>query len=174
MRNLRLLSILGVLLGVLGCAGGRRLDITNEDVSKLAGQTAEANAALIRGDIDHYISLTNHAKDYTLMPPYGGKVVHGFDPTPERRAEMAKFFRSGTFKQEVVATYTSNDLVVLVTIERIRAVIDGLPEQDWSLRVTQIFRRQGKEWLLLHRHADPLLSRISLEQMAVLARGDKS
>jgi ketosteroid isomerase-like protein len=60
-----------------------------------------------------------------------------------------------------------------VTIERVRAEVEGLPEQDWSLRVTQVFRRDGTEWRLVHRHADPLANGISLEQAAALARGDQ-
>jgi len=70
-----------------------------------------------------------------------------------------------------VATYATDALAVLVTIERVRAEVGGLPEQDWSLRVTQVFRREGDEWRLVHRHADPLVHGISLEQAAALARG---
>ena len=58
-----------------------------------------------------------------------------------------------------------------MTIERVRGEIGGLPEQDWALRVTQVFRRDGKEWQLVHRHADPLVKGISVQQAAALARG---
>ena len=143
----------------------------SEDVANLTLRTSEANTALVRGDIDGYLTLIKHAKDYTLMAPFGGAPTRGFDMSS--RAAMAQFFKAGTFDQELVATYATGDLVVLVTIERVRAEVGGLPEQDWSLRVTQIFRREGAEWRLVHRHADPLVNGISLEQAAALARGDQ-
>jgi ketosteroid isomerase-like protein len=143
----------------------------SEDVANLTQRTAEANTALMRGDIDGYIALIEHAMDYTLMSPFGGTPTHGFDMS--RRAEMGRFFKSGTFDQEVVATYATGDLVVLVTIERVHAEVGGLPEQDWSLRVTQVFRREETEWQLVHRHADPLANGISLQQAAALARHDQ-
>jgi ketosteroid isomerase-like protein len=71
----------------------------------------------------------------------------------------------------VAVTYASGDLVVLVMIERQHGEVGGLPDQEWSLRVTQVYRREGSEWQLVHRHADPLVHRISLEQAATLARG---
>jgi ketosteroid isomerase-like protein len=172
--HLRILHALGVMLGAVGCAGGgARVTVTNEDIANLARRTAEANAALVRGDIDGYLTLIKHARDYTLMAPFGGAPTRGFDTSSEHRAAMARFFKSGTFDQEVVASYASGDLVVLVTIERVRAEVGGLPEQDWSLRVTQVFRREDAELQLVHRHADPLVNSISLDRAAALARGEK-
>jgi ketosteroid isomerase-like protein len=45
-----------------------------------------------------------------------------------------------------------------------------LPEQDWPLRVTQVYRHDAPGWRLVHRHADVLLRAIGLEQAAALAR----
>jgi ketosteroid isomerase-like protein len=58
-----------------------------------------------------------------------------------------------------------------VVIERQHGEVGGLPDQDWSLRVTLVYRCEGCEWRLVHRHADPLIHGISLEQVAALARG---
>ena len=106
------------------------------------------------------------------MAPFGGTPTHGSDMTDERWEAMRRFFRNGTFTQEVVRTYGTADMVVLVTIERARVEVGGLPAQDWALRVTLVYRRQGSEWRLVHRHADPLVKGISLEQAAALARGE--
>jgi ketosteroid isomerase-like protein len=84
---------------------------------------------------------------------------------------MSRFFQAGQTELEVVQTYASGNMAVLVVIERQRAVVGGLPEQDWSLRVTLVFRHEDTEWQLVHRHADPLVHSISLEQAAAIARG---
>ncbi len=136
-------------------------------------RTAEANVALVVGDIEGYLSRIEHAKDYTLMAPFGGAPTHGFDVSDENRAAMARFFKNGIFEQEVVATYRSDDLITLVTIERVHAEIGSMPAQDWSLRVTQVFRREAQDWQLVHRHADPLANGISLKQAAEITRGNQ-
>jgi ketosteroid isomerase-like protein len=145
---------------------------TDSDIGDLTRRSAEGNAALARGDIDGFLEQIVHSKDYTLMAPFGGAPTRGLDTSRDSRAAMARFFKADTFDQEVVATYGSGDLVVLMTIERVRGKIGGLPDQHWSLRVTQVYRREGREWQLVHRHADPLLKRITVEEAAALARGE--
>jgi ketosteroid isomerase-like protein len=105
------------------------------------------------------------------MAPYGGEPTRGFDASPERLKATARFFQGGEAELELVQSYTSGDIVVLAAIERQHGEVGGLPDQDWSLRVTLVFRREGPEWRLVHRHADPLVHGISLEQVAALARG---
>jgi len=86
-------------------------------------------------------------------------------------AELAHYFQNGMTNLEVAQTYASDKFVVLVMIEQQHAEVGGLPDQDWSLRVTEVYRRDGSEWELVHRHADPLVHRTTLEQAAALARG---
>jgi ketosteroid isomerase-like protein len=57
-------------------------------------------------------------------------------------------------------------------IERQHGKVGGLAEQDLSLRVTLVFRRDDSEWRLVHRHADPLVQPIGEEQLGALLRGD--
>jgi ketosteroid isomerase-like protein len=104
------------------------------------------------------------------MAPFGGAPTHGFDMSSGHLAGLARFFKSGTAELELVRTYASGDMVVLAVIERQRAAIGGLPEQDWSLRVTLVFRREGADWQLVHRHADPLVKGIGVDQAAAIAR----
>jgi ketosteroid isomerase-like protein len=145
--------------------------ITDEELAELIRRTAEAASAFMRGDMRKYLSLITHADDHTLMSPFGGTPTRGFDLSNERLAEMERYFRSGESELELVQSYASGDMVVLVMIERQHGEVGGLPDQDWSLRVTLVYRREGSEWRLAHRHADPLVHGISLEQAAAIARG---
>src|SRR5687767_10975426 len=145
--------------------------VAAEVVAELIRRSAQANAALMRGDIRGYRALIPHADDYTLMSPFGGTPTRGSDMTDERWEASGRFFRNGTFEQEVVQSYHSADMVVLAIIERCHVEAGGLPAQEWLLRVTLVYRREGSEWRLAHRHADPLVKGVTLEQAAVLARG---
>jgi ketosteroid isomerase-like protein len=145
--------------------------VTDTDVTELVQRMDEAAGAFIRGDIDHYLSLFDHADDYTLMGPTGGETVHGFDSSEDRLAEFRRFFASGEATLEVAQTYSSGDLAVIVAVERQHGEAGGTPDQDWSLRVTLVLRRVGDRWHLVHRHADPLVHEIPWTHLADLARG---
>ena len=142
----------------------------DEELAALVRRAADAAAAFIRGDIRTYLDLLPHADDYTLMSPYGG-AAHGFDHSDASLDATATWFQGGEARLEVVQTYRAGDLAVIAAIERQRGVVGGLPEQDWSLRVTLVFRRDDGEWRLVHRHADALVHTIDHAQLSVLARG---
>ena len=146
---------------------------TDQELTELARRVTEAADALIRGDVEGYVTHIKHADDYTLMSPYGGDPTRGFDDSDEALAALAQFFRGGDVNVEVVETYASGDLAVLVVVERQRGTVGHLPEQDWSLRVTWVFRRTADaEWELVHRHADALTHAIDHERLGALARGE--
>jgi len=141
-------------------------------LAEIIERSAQANDALMRGDVDQYRASIPIADDYTLMSPFGGRPTHGPQMTEDRWEAMKKFFRNGTLKQELVQSYATADMVVLATIEHARVEVGGLPVQDWALRVTLVYRRVGTEWQLAHRHADPLAAGMSVELAARLARGE--
>jgi ketosteroid isomerase-like protein len=147
--------------------------VTHEELAAPVQRITEAAEALISGDIKGYAARIKHAHDYTLMSPYGGDPVRGFDESDRALDALARFFRDGEATVEVVETYTSGDLAVLVVIERQLGTIGDLPEQDWSLRVTWVFRRTAESgWELVHRHADALVHAIDHERLGALARGE--
>jgi ketosteroid isomerase-like protein len=140
-------------------------------IAKLIAHTQEANAALMRGDAETYRRMTAITDDFILMSPFGGEPSKASHYTPEKWDRMGRFFKNGTHSQEVVQAYGSQDMVVLALIERDKVEVGGLPGQEWALRVTLVYRRDGTQWRLVHRHADPIAHGVSLQQAAALARG---
>jgi ketosteroid isomerase-like protein len=139
------------------------------ELTRMAQQSAEAYLA---GDLDTYAKVLPHADDFTLMPPFGGPIRQGFVLDDETREATRSTFRGGQVEVEIDASYLTDDLAVLAVVERQRGLVGDLTEQDWSLRVTLAFRRDGGQWRLVHRHADALVHTIGWNTLSQLARGE--
>lgn len=158
-------------IGAAAAAAPTAAMATPTDVAALTQLAAEANAAFIRGDMHAWAAKIVTAPDFTLMSPFGGW-SRGFDPSEARLAELARMFTDGEGTFELIEAYGGGDLIVLAAVERQRGVVGGLPEQDWSLRVTLVFRKVGGAWRLAHRHADQLVAPLTLQAVARIARGE--
>ncbi len=141
-----------------------------QEISALVQRAADGNDAFMNGQMDRWYALLPPAPDFSIMTPFGGWSANGFDASPERLAAMARYFTSADTSLDVIAIHATADMVVLAVVERQHGVIGGLPPQDWSLRVTLVFQRNGADWDLVHRHADPLVKAIPIDTLAKLAK----
>jgi ketosteroid isomerase-like protein len=145
--------------------------IPDEELDALVRLTEEATTAFLNGDMERYLELTPHASGFTLMNPFGGSPDR-YEDRSESIREAAGFFQGGEATIELAEAHSWGDTLVLVMIERQHAQVGGLPDQDWSLRVTQVYRRDGSDWRVVHRHADPLVGPVGLDGAAKLASPD--
>ena len=145
--------------------------VLNSVVESLV-KRSELQAKLFNsGEMLRWLAVADPGESFTLMQPFGGPTSHGFDRSPRHLGTLASMFRNGNATIELARAVASDDGIVLVYIERQQIEVAGLPKQDWSLRVTQVFQREGADWKLVHRHADPLVHPISLAVAAALASG---
>jgi ketosteroid isomerase-like protein len=138
-----------------------------DDVRDLIKRAEESASAWMRGDLGRYLALTEHAPGFTLLAPIGGAPTK-HENRGEELATSTSNFQGGDATLEHVETHAWGDTVVLVMIERQHGQVSDLPDQDWSLRVTHVYRRDGSDWLLVHRHADPLVKTIDLGALSAL------
>lgn len=133
-------------------------------VDDLIATREHATTAWMRGDIDSYLSLTTHAAGFTLAAPDGG---------PQRQYEdrHATFegwqspFSDGESRLEVTAVHDFGTVLVLVAVERQHGRVAGSPDRDLSLRITEVYQRSDDGWLLVHRHADPLVRTVPIDAL---------
>lgn len=147
-------------------AGGR---ITDEELADFVRRAEEATSAYMSGDMDRYLDLVHHADGFTLLRPDGGPASRH----RERAAELSSWgspFRDGETRLEHVETHAWGDTLVLVMIERQHARMGDLPDQNMSLRVTHVYRRDNLDCRLVHRHADPLVQPLELPELNALLR----
>jgi ketosteroid isomerase-like protein len=129
----------------------------------------EAADAWVRGDMNRYLDLVHHAAGFTLLPPTGGPASRHQDRAAEFSGWVSPF-ADGEARLEHVETHAWGDTLVLVMIERQHGRIGTQPDQNLSARVTHVYRRDGSDWELVHRHADPLVAMISPDQLHELMR----
>jgi ketosteroid isomerase-like protein len=136
------------------------------DLAQVIEQYHRATNAFVQGDPEPYKKLSSRRDDVTLANPLGppARGWNEVDKTLERAASQLK--DGEPIRVEPISEVATADLAYTVEIERTGIKIGDSEEiTPVSLRVTTIFRREGGEWRIVHRHADPITSPRSLESL---------
>lgn len=128
--------------------------------TSLEAMVERCHAALgeiVRGDAEHWSELFSHETDVSLGNPFGPFVV-GVDSVMAAARTASDHYRDGELLGfDRIATYEGADLACVVEVERFRALVgDSSDLSPVNLRVTSLYRLEGGEWRLVHRHADPI------------------
>jgi ketosteroid isomerase-like protein len=116
-----------------------------------------AGLEITRGNPAVYKELWSRRDDVTLANPFGPP-ARGWEEVSGRLDLAASHYRDGQdYEFENVSTVVTPELAYTVEIERIRTRVGGSAElKQIALRVTTVFRREGGEWKVTHRHGDPI------------------
>ncbi len=116
-----------------------------------------ALAAIITGDHRLWLALYSDADDVSIGNPFGPFAV-GRAAMTEAGARAAGHYSDGRIHGvDRIATHVSGDLACIVEVERFEVRLDRAPEPtQLNFRVTSLYRREGDDWRLVHRHADPI------------------
>src|SRR4051794_37579457 len=128
----------------------------NEALARLREALDAAQAAFVRGNAEPFKALYSHGDDVTILGAFGG-FEQGWDLVGPRLDWASSQFRDGVSSCKNISTHITQDLACLVDIETTEALLgDGHERVIQELRVTQVFRREGDDYRIVHRHADPL------------------
>jgi hypothetical protein len=168
-------ATLAAVMALSGCAtphtsapsGTTSVSHNNDPIVRdMLAQAAAAQQEWLNGNSQPAAGHMAHSPTFTIFSPFGGPSPPGWtEEFAKGQAGAASQFQGGTTDIELVQSYVSENLIVLVTIERNQVRFAGREGlRRWDLRVTQVFQGDGKNWKVVHRHADPLVMRRDLRQ----------
>jgi ketosteroid isomerase-like protein len=126
---------------------------TRQFLAAMSLRITEAEIALHNGDPGPRIAMWSRAEPVTLfgaaMTGRGwGEIGVIFESLGEQFSDCL------SYDNEIVAAEARGDLAYTVALEHTTASINGAEPEPYVLRVTTIFRREGGEWKVVHRHGD--------------------
>lgn len=126
-------------------------------VSEAIARLHAAMARVAMGDVAAIKALYSHSADATSFFGWGG-YERGWDAVEKRWDWAGRQFKGGSVSYENLTTVITQDMFLVTDIETYTnqrmAGVEGVTR--WSNRVTHIFRREGGEWRLVHRHGNRL------------------
>ncbi|MFJ7072192.1 YybH family protein [Streptomyces sp. NPDC098781] len=112
----------------------------------------EAEFALHNGDTAPRRALWSRNEPVSVMGAW--RNAHGQQELAELFATLGRSFSDCTsYVFELHAYDVSGDMAYTAGLEHTTASVDGEP-RTYTLRATQVYRREDGEWRVAHRHAD--------------------
>ena len=137
--------------------GTSRQALLDPSVSEAIARLHAAMARVAMGDVSAIKALYSRGADATSFFGWGG-YERGWDAVEKRWDWAGRQFKGGSVSYENLTTVVTQDMFLVTDIETYAnqrmAGVAGVT--GWSNRVTHVFRREGGEWRLVHRHGNRL------------------
>jgi ketosteroid isomerase-like protein len=112
----------------------------------------EAGERMHNGDAGLWLQMWSNQDPATVFGALGVAPI-GAEQVAQNFREVARRFSDGRdFRFEVIAAGVSGDLAYTVGYESSTVLLDGGPLGPSRIRVTHVYRREGGEWKMVHRH----------------------
>jgi ketosteroid isomerase-like protein len=136
------------------------MDDELRDFERFMQERQAASQAYVQGDPEPLDRIVARSSPATFFPPTGG-YTQGTEEVAARYARDAAAFEPGSsFTFDILQMASSDGIAYWTGYMRGHARMRGRPDPiPMSLRVTEVFRREGGAWKMVHRHADPLAER---------------
>ncbi|HEX6497671.1 MAG TPA: nuclear transport factor 2 family protein [Micromonosporaceae bacterium] len=113
----------------------------------------DAEVAIHNGDEGPRLATWSHNEPVSVLGAWFSAT--GWDEVDRMFHRLAASFSGcASYEYDIVAAEVSGDLAYTVGYEHTSATVDGEPRQ-YTLRVTNVYRREDGDWKVVHRHAEP-------------------
>ena len=114
----------------------------------------QAELALHNGDASPRRAIWSRTVPVSVLGAL--RNAHGWHELDELFTHLERSFSNCTsYRFELQAYDVVGDMAYTAGLEHTTASVDGEP-RTYTLRATQVYRREGGNWRVAHRHADTL------------------
>lgn len=126
------------------------------DFKQFMKQREQAAESYVSGEAGPLDQIATREGPATFFAPKGG-YTQGSRNVSERYLNDAGSFASGSVSRfEILHMGASGELGYWVGLQHATVNMKGNDEPvPFHLRITELYRREGSQWKLIHRHADP-------------------
>lgn len=127
---------------------------TEDDVRQASDRFYAALTSMMNGDAGPMVDtdVWSHSSDATTMHPIGEREV-GWEQVQGTWQQVASICSGGQAAIKEQLIYVGGDLAYELGMESGEGTIAGQPVTFWH-RVTNIYRREGGVWKIVHHHSD--------------------
>ena len=127
-----------------------------DDLDQVIERYHHAADEFFRGNPDPVKDLYFNRDDVAIANPFF-PLTRGREQVVARLERSVQNFRDGEVGFQNVVKWVSDELVCIVELEEWKTKVGGREDvTPFTLRVTTLFRAEGGDWKVVHRHADPI------------------
>ncbi len=123
-----------------------------DEVRKASKQFYAALNQMLNGDASSMTDIWAHGAEVTTMHPIGGREV-GWEAVKGPWDQIARMSSEGQVALDGQLLRISGDMAYEVGDERGQLTLGGAPVAI-AHRVTNVYRKEGSGWRIVHHHAD--------------------
>jgi ketosteroid isomerase-like protein len=128
----------------------------NEFLAWVTSALYDAELALHNGDPALRRAIWSRSEPVSVLGAW--RNAHGLREVEDLFAELGQSFSDCTsYTFELLAYDVVGDMAYTAGLEHTSASVDGQP-RTYTLRATQVYRREDGEWQVAHRHGDTVTS----------------
>ncbi len=131
-----------------------------DDVRKASGAFYVALNRMVNGKAGSMADVWSHGTDVTAMHPIGGREV-GWEAVRSSFEQVAQLASEGKVELRDQMIQVVGDMAYEIGVERGEMVLAGR-ELSMEHRVTNVYRRMGGTWKVVHHHTDSSPTMIDL------------
>jgi len=122
------------------------------EVRTASAQFYAALKRMLNGDAGALSDIWSHDSGVTTMHPIGGREA-GWDEVRGSWEQVAKISSDGNVELKDQLIRVAGDCAYELGVEHANFTLAG-QKIDGQIRVTNIYRREGGAWKIVHHHAD--------------------